>query len=420
MQTVDIFVFHRDLRVNDNKAWNSLIRHSDNSIIPIFIFNPKQIYAKKNSYFSNNAVQFMIESLEDLEKNLYINYYEGNDIEILEKIKKNYKISSIAFNKDYTPFAIRRDKIIEDWCNKNGINLIIEEDYTLFQIGKIRNNNGNSYQKFTPFYKTAIQMSKAIEEPKTVSYNNNIIKTVLKYDKHKYYKKNENIELQGGRIYGLERLKKDMTYYEKERDIPYLESTTKLSPYIKFGCISIREVYYNYSKNTTLIKELIWREFYANIIYEYPHVIGGSFKKKYDKIKWSNDKANFRKWCNGETGYPIIDAGMKQLNEIGWMHNRVRMIVATFLVKDLMIDWRWGEKYFATKLVDYDPASNNGGWQWCASTGTDSQPYFRIFNPFLQAKKYDKNNEYIKKWNPDYNNKEQIIEHSKAIKRKKP
>ena len=207
-----------------------------------------------------------------------------------------------------------------------------------------------------------------------------------------------------------------MGKYHKHRDYPALDSTTKLSAYIKFGCVSIREVYYNYHKNRSLLRELIWREFYANIMYYFPHVIGSNFKKKYDKIKWSNNKDWFDKWCKGQTGYALVDAGMNQLNTTGWMHNRVRMVVAMFLTKDLLIDWRWGEKYFATKLVDYDPASNNGGWQWSASTGTDAQPYFRIFNPEIQTKKYDKNYDYIKKWNPEYKSKTQIVNHQERAK----
>jgi deoxyribodipyrimidine photo-lyase len=190
-----------------------------------------------------------------------------------------------------------------------------------------------------------------------------------------------------------------------------MDRTTKLSAYIKFGCVSIREVYDKLKKNKSVIRELFWREFYANILYNFPHVLGKAFKTRYNKIKWTNNKHWFDLWCQGKTGFPLVDAGMLQLNKTGWMHNRVRMVVAMFLTKDLLIDWRWGEKYFATKLIDYDPASNNGGWQWSASTGTDSQPYFRIFNPDTQLKKYDKNYEYVKRWNPDWATKTPIVDH---------
>lgn len=408
MKDINIFIFRRDLRTVDNLALNALAQQNKTNILPIFIFNPDQIYAKNNSYFSNNAVQFMIESLKSLEKNIFINYYEGNDIEILESLHKKHNIINIAFNKDYTPFAIKRDTNIIKWCNENNINVITAEDYTLYPIASILTKTKQLYQVFTPFYRATLKLK--VAKP-TKNVNIDVLKIVHNFDKNKYYHYNEHLAVKGGRENALQRLKIKMNNYQKNRDYPALDSTTKLSAYIKFGCISIREVYYNYIQNKPLLRELIWREFYANILYQFPHVIGNSFKKKYSKIKWNNNKEWFEKWCNGETGYALVDAGMKQLNTIGWMHNRVRMIVAMFLTKDLLIDWRWGEKYFATKLVDYDPASNNGGWQWSASTGTDSQPYFRIFNPELQIKKYDKNYEYIKKWNPDYANKKKIVDH---------
>ncbi len=413
----NIFIFRRDLRTDDNLALQSLIKYTKNhNILPIFIFNPKQIYAKNNSYFSNNAVQFMIESLKSLEKKCHINYYEGNDIQILDTLRKKYKIKTIAFNKDYTPFAIQRDKEIIDWCKSHDIRVITEEDYTLFQMGSIKNKSGTPYQVYTPFYKTCIKMKNNIIKPSKTS-KINYMKTVTKFNKDKYYQNNEKIAVRGGRENGLMRMKNKFLNYSKARDYPAMDATTKLSAYIKFGCISIREVYYNYINNKALIRELIWREFYANILYHFPHIVKGkSFKQKYDKIKWTNNKEWFDKWCKGETGYALVDAGMKQMNISGWMHNRVRMIVAMFLTKDLLIDWRWGEKYFATKLVDYDPASNNGGWQWSASTGTDAQPYFRIFNPETQIKRYDKDYVYIKRWNPEYKNIKPIINHTERAK----
>jgi deoxyribodipyrimidine photo-lyase len=413
MKDINIFIFRRDLRVVDNLALNALAQQSKTNILPIFIFNPDQIYAKNNPYFSNNAVQFMIESLKSLEKSIFINYYEGNDIEILESLHKKHNIINIAFNKDYTPFAIKRDTNIIKWCNENNINIITAEDYTLYPIASILTKTKKPYQVFTPFYRATLK--EKVAKP-TKNVNIDVLKIVHNFDKDKYYHHNEHLAVKGGRENALQRLKIKMNNYQKNRDYPALDSTTKMSAYIKFGCISIREVYYNYIQNKPLLRELIWREFYANILYQFPHVIGNSFKKKYSKIKWNNNKEWFEKWCNGETGYALVDAGMKQLNTIGWMHNRVRMIVAMFLTKDLLIDWRWGEKYFATKLIDYDPASNNGGWQWSASTGTDSQPYFRIFNPELQIKKYDKNYEYIKKWNPDYANKKKIVDHKERAK----
>ena len=414
---INIFIFRRDFRIHDNLALNSLIKDCGNkNIYPIFIFNPAQIYPNNNPYFSNNCVQFMIESLDDLDKNIHVNYYEGVDIDILTKLSSKYKIKSIAYNKDYSPFAIKRDSIIEEWANKNGIRIITEEDYTLYNMGTIQNNQNKPYQVFTPFYKKSLSL-KVNDVQKLAVKSINVIKNIKKFDKHKYYTANDDLAVRGGRDKALIRLKNVMTDYAKFRDYPGLDKTTKLSAYIKFGCVSIREVYHNYNDAKELQRELIWREFYANILYYFPYVLGNSFKEKYDTIKWTNNKEWFKKWCEGKTGYEMVDAGMNQLNKTGWMHNRLRMITAMFLTKDLLIDWRWGEKYFASKLVDYDPASNNGGWQWSASTGTDSQPYFRIFNPELQLKKYDKEYEYIKRWIPNYEDEtysiEKIVDHKK-------
>ena len=417
---IHIFLFRRDFRIHDNLALNRLVAECGNKgIFPMFIFNPVQIYAKNNPYFSNNCVQFMIESLDDLDKNIHVNYYESSgvsgdgDIGVLKALSNKYKIKTIAYNKDYSPFAIKRDGIIEEWASRHDIRIITEEDYTLYPMGTIRNNKDEPYKVFTPFYKKSLAI-----KVKPVSNGGggslNVIKHIKGFDKHRYYEPNDDIAVRGGREKGLERFKKIMTDYAKTRDYPAMDKTTRLSAYIKFGCVSIREVYYNYKNVKELQRELLWREFYANILYYFPHVLGNAFKEQYDNVKWTNNKEWFKRWCQGKTGYVMVDAGMAQLNKTGWMHNRLRMITAMFLTKDLLIDWRWGEKYFATKLVDYDPASNNGGWQWSASTGTDSQPYFRIFNPDLQLKRYDKDYEYIRTWIPAFETEpaiEKIVEH---------
>ena len=413
---IHVFLFRRDFRIHDNLALNRLVAEcGSGSIFPMFIFNPAQIYAKNNPYFSNNCVQFMIESLDDLDKHIHVNYYESGgsghgsgDIGVFVELSKKYKIKTIAYNKDYSPFAIKRDGIIEKWASEHGIRIITEEDYTLYPMGAIRNNKDEPYKVFTPFYKKSLAI-----KVKPVSgnvLNLNVIKHIKRFDKHRYYEPNDDIAVRGGRDKALERFKKIMTDYAKTRDYPAMDKTTRLSAYIKFGCVSIREVYYNYKNVKELQRELLWREFYANILYYFPHVLGNAFKEQYDNVKWTNNKEWFKRWCQGKTGYAMVDAGMAQLNKTGWMHNRLRMITAMFLTKDLLIDWRWGEKYFATKLVDYDPASNNGGWQWSASTGTDSQPYFRIFNPDLQLKRYDKDYEYIRTWIPAFET-EKIVEH---------
>jgi deoxyribodipyrimidine photo-lyase len=401
---INIFIFRRDLRTFDNTALNKLKTSFPNiKILPIFIFNKKQIDKDINHYYSSNAVQFLFECLDELP---FMNYfYTDNDLYILNDIKKRFQINAIAFNIDYTPFAIKRDKEIKEWCILNNINLIIDEDYTLFKIGNTLKDDNKPYIKFTPYYNKTIK-----KKPSSINTNNSFV--FMKDDNSKSLhdkeisklrpKTNIDIKIRGGRKNALEILNKlknnVFAKYDNERDYPYLDKTTKLSPYIKFGVISIREIYYILPVNHGIIRELVWRDFYANISFYFPYIYGNSFLHKYNNIKWDNNELLFKKWTLGMTGFPMVDAAMRQLNKSGWLHNRCRMIVASFLTKNLFIDWRKGEHYFATKLVDYDPSSNNGGWQWSASTGSDSQPYFRIFSPSAQLKKFDKDCLYVKLW----------------------
>lgn len=402
-----IFIFRRDLRIFDNSALFKLKEtYPTAKILPIFIFNKKQIDKNLNKYYSSNSVQFLFESLEEIP---HLNcYYTDDDLTILNDLKKRFNVKAIAFNKDYTPFAINRDKEIGDWCKENEINCITAEDYSLFKIGSVMKDDNNPYLKFTPFYRKAI-----IKKPEAVK--NTYEKDFIFFDDNKSKNlddlkflrplPNPNLKVNGGRKKGLEILKKVKDNYFKnyddERDYPYLDKTTKMSAFIKFGCLSIREIYFSLPVKHGLVRELIWREFYIYINFFFPHIYGSAYNKKYEKVKWDNNNSFFEKWKAGMTGFPLIDASMRQLNTTGWLHNRCRMIVASFLTKNLFIDWRWGEQYFASKLVDYDPSSNNGGWQWCASTGTDSQPYFRIFAPSAQLEKFDKECLYVKKWVPE-------------------
>jgi deoxyribodipyrimidine photo-lyase len=400
-----LFIYRRDLRVNDNTSLNLIkSKYPQSKILPIFIFNKNQIDEKINKYYSSNAVQFMFECLEELH---FINYYHTlNEIEVIEKLHKKYNFSVIAYNKDYTPYAKKRDLIIEKWANKNNIKIVSEEDYTLHNMGEITKDDKKPYLKFTPFYKKAI-----LKKPRAiVNFNFNFIKDDNSFsykEMEKIYKPkiNDKINVRGGRNNALIIIKTlkngKFNKYDEERDYPYLDKTTKLSAYIKFGCISIREVYYALPLRHGIVRELFWRDFYAIIGYYFPYVFEKSYILKYNNIKWNINNDYLNKWKNGLTGFPLIDAAMRQLNICGWMHNRCRMIVASFLVKNLFINWRSGEEYFASKLVDYDPSSNNGGWQWCASTGTDSQPYFRIFSPSAQLKKYDNECLFVKKWVPE-------------------
>ena len=401
-----LFIFRRDLRTYDNTSLNMVKnKYPKSEILPIFIFNKKQIDENVNKYYSKNAAQFLFESLEELDFMNY--YYTDNDISILDELYKKFKFDVISYNKDYTPYAKKRDNEINLWATNKKIEIITAEDYTLHNMGEITKDNKEPYLKFTPFYKKSI-----LKKPRSLITNKNF--NFIKDDKSLLLtslnsirpKPNKFILVNGGRKNALVILQKlksgKFDNYDNERDYPFLDKTTKLSAYIKFGCISIREIYYTLPITHGIIRELYWHDFYAIITNYFPYVLNGqSFIKKYENIKWNINNDLLEKWKNGLTGFPLIDAAMRQLKICGWMHNRCRMVVASFLVKNLLIDWRKGEQHFAKSLVDYDPSSNNGGWQWCASTGTDSQPYFRIFSPTLQMKKFDNNCDYIKKWIPE-------------------
>ncbi len=418
---MNIFIHRRDMRIQDN---TTLLEMSEKlgEISPIFIFNPQQIYEKNNKYFSNNLVEFLCNSLQDLDKyykkkNIKLNLYEGETISVLNnihnsnKINNKNKIKSLGFNRDYSPFSKKRDKEIENWCKKNNIEFYCLEDMLLSDIESENGLNPSKkkpYVVFTPFMKNLKKYDVREVNTKNVKGSNISIKTNNSIDIEKlgkYYEENENRHVIGSRKEGIKILKniKSFNSYDKERsNLSY--STTNLSAYINLGLLSIREIYYTFREklgnDCGLISELYWRDFYYNILYHFPKVIGKSFKDEYNKVQWSKNKTNLEKWKLGKTGYPVVDAAMTQLNTTGYMHNRGRMIVASFLTKDLQIDWKEGERYFANQLIDYNMSANNGGWQWAAGTGTDAQPYFRIFNPWTQSQKFDSDCSYIKKWLP--------------------
>jgi deoxyribodipyrimidine photo-lyase len=429
---INVFVFRRDLRIEDNLALAELLEESKQSglkVLPIFIFNPDQIDTNKNIYFSNNCVEFMIQCLKEL--NFALNeklcYFYGKDIEILNKLLTKFQIHTVAFNTDYTPYARRRDSEIAKWCNEKDIGMITTNDYNLMPFEDMFTGTKKPYEIFTPFYKKLLLKSKDIAEPvlnkltHSLIYDdheNKILKSIVVKDIDKFYSgvSNKHLAVKGGREEALKIMQRitkgDFANYEKYRDFPALDKTTKLSAYMKFGCVSVREVFYTvrrrYGLNHGLLRELIWREFYSHITYNFPRILQGqingrnhSFKEKYDEIQWGYKQELWDAFVKGRTGFPLVDAGIRQMKTTGYMHNRVRMVVASFLTKDLLIDWRMGEQFFASTLVDYDPSSNSGGWQWASSTGCDSQPYFRIFNSFLQSAKFDPDAQYIKKWIPE-------------------
>ena len=406
-----LFIFRRDFRIVDNNGLN-LLNDKCKNIYTIFIFTPEQV-GTGNKYKSDNSVQFMIESLDELSRaishsggKLYTFY--GHNTNVIADCIKKWDINIVCFNLDISPYARERDTEIIKLCENSKTYIMYDYDYYLHQPGTIVNGTGEPYQKFTPYYEKALK--KKFDAPanaRKIHFKKNETNVPNKISLEQAMKKftniNPNILVNGGREEGIKVLKhaiKSQIHYNKTRN-DLNKTTTQLSAYIKFGCISIREVYKVFRRNTALIRQLIWRDFYANILYSFPHVLGHSLKPKYDKIKWRNNQNWFNAWKKGETGFPVIDAGMKQLNTTGYMHNRARLIVASFLVKILLIDWRDGEKYFATKLTDYDPASNNGNWEWISGSGADSNPYFRIFSPWRQTEEYDPNCEYIKTWIPE-------------------
>ncbi len=413
-----IFIFRRDFRLDDNTGLIKACSESS-KVYPIFIVNLKQV-SNTNPYKSNNAIQFMYESLKELEtlsknKLTVYNATNGSDIKIIKSILKLDKnINKIYMNQDYTPYARHREQEIKDFLEKekSNIELILTEDYTLTPIDSVKTDSGSPYSKYTPYRNKAIKIK--VAEP--VAFENKFFSKLFKLSNGaeenvniltKYFNQNPNLNVHGGRSLGLNIINnsKNFTDYVKNRnDLTY--KTTFLSAYIKFGCVSMREVLYGFKKHlpesSAFFNELYWHDFYAQAIYHYPKVLNGhSMDERFDKIKWSGSVSLFEKWCNGKTGFPVVDAAMKQINTTGYMHNRARMIVASFLVKTLLCDWRWGEKYFAQNLLDYDPSSNVDGWLWTAGGGFDSQPYFRIFNPWTQSEKFDKNAEYIKHWLPE-------------------
>ncbi len=353
----------------------------------------------------------MLESLDDLEQQLKekgakLYYFHGKADEIVEECIKKLDISAIFVNRDYTPYSIHRDQMIEKVCQKHKIEFHSFDDLLLHPPEDTLKKDGKPYTIFTPYFRNASKEPVLLPVSNTAS---NYFKGSIPFAKKPSIKIEKNVvhRLIGGRSEALKVLKKlsSLHDYEKMRDIPAEDHSSHLSAYLKFNVCSVREIHaaicHHLSSRHPLIRSLYWRDFFTTIAFLFPHVFKGPFRSEYADLSWSNDTKLFHRWCEGMTGFPIVDAGMREMNATGFMHNRVRMIAGSFLVKDLHIDWRLGEKYFAQTLIDYDPAVNNGNWQWVASTGTDAQPYFRIFNPWTQQQKFDPDCIYIKRWIPE-------------------
>ena len=419
---VCIFWFRRDLRLNDNAGLYYALRQ-EHAVQPVFIFDTEILEELEDK--RDKRVTFIFHAIEALQKQLIekgasLDVRKGKPITVFKQLLKEYEVKSVYFNHDYEPYARARDKEIYTFLTQNKIEVRHFKDQVIFEKKEILKGDGTPYHVFTPY---ANKWKAQVNEFYLKSY------PVKNYFRNFHQRK--AIPFPSLEEIGFEKAavkfpsgsfdEDTIRNYHKMRDIPSAEGTTRLGVHLRFGTVSIRELA-RLAKdlNPVFLKELIWREFFQTILWHYPDVVTESFKKQYDRIKWRNNEKEFVAWFEGRTGYPIVDAGMRELNETGYMHNRVRMIVASFLCKHLLIDWRWGEAYFAKKLLDYELASNNGNWQWAAGSGCDAAPYFRIFNPTLQTRKFDPQQKYIKKWVPEYgtdNYPPPLVEHEAARKR---
>jgi deoxyribodipyrimidine photo-lyase len=411
---LSIFWFRRDLRLEDNAGLCQALA-SGFPVLPIFIFDTAILDALENK--SDRRVDYIHQALSAINltlKNYHskLSSFYGKPLEIFQQLSQEYDIQAVFCNRDYEPQAIERDTEIYNFFQSQLIPFKAFKDQVIFDKNDIVKNDGTPYTVYTPYAKKWKE-----------------ILTEKDYHIHKadfnHFLKQDFTEIHSLKDIGFKKTDfyfetptleaKIIDEYDKYRDFPALQKTTQLGIALRFGTISIRKcVDFALQHNQTWLGELIWREFFMQILYHFPKVVHQSFKAKYDFIQWRNDEQEFKLWCTGKTGYPIVDAGMRQLNQTGYMHNRVRMIVASFLCKHLLIDWRWGEAYFAEKLNDYDLSANNGNWQWAAGSGCDAAPYFRVFNPALQTEKFDKNFEYIKKWLPEFGTEKYpkpIVEH---------
>jgi deoxyribodipyrimidine photo-lyase len=419
---ISIFWFRRDLRLHDNAGLFHALS-SNNPVVPVFIFDKEIIDDLEDK--KDRRVEFIHLALEEIQQQLVkmhatLDVRYGKPVTIFEQLLNDYNVNTVYTNHDYEPYARERDDAIEKLLQKAGVQFHTYKDQVLLEKNEVMKDDGKPYTIFTPYsrkWKAIVTNKQLASHPTDQNFNafyRQPEKPVITLDQMGFSSTGLPFP---GKEWKAEVIKK----YKEKRDIPAAEGTSRLSVHLRFGTISIRELAREAGRlNESFMNELIWRDFYHMILWHFPQVVGHAFKPEYDKIKWRNNEKEFQAWCEGQTGYPIVDAGMRELNETGFMHNRVRMIVASFLTKHLLIDWRWGEIYFAKKLLDFDLAANNGGWQWAAGSGCDAAPYFRIFNPYLQTQKFDPELKYIRQWVPEFEEltyPRPIVEHEVARKR---
>lgn len=422
MSEISVFWFRRDLRLEDNAGLYHALK-SEANVLPIFIFDKNILDKLENK--TDRRISFIHHALTNLNLQLHklgstLNVFHSTPKQVFKELATKHSILCVYTNHDYEPYAKERDEEIRQFLNKHNIDFKPFKDQCIFEKDEVTKDDGKPYTVFTPYSrKWKLKLNDFFLKPyPTEKY----LKKFLKQNKQNI----PTIKELGfvDTHFDIPSTLPDLGViikYKQQRDFPAIKGTSRLSVHLRFGTVSIRTLAKLALHNSeTWLNELIWRDFYMMILYHFPHVAKNSFKPQYDRVEWRNNEQEFKAWCEGKTGFPIVDAGMRELNTTGFMHNRVRMIVASFLIKDLLIDWRWGEAYFAEKLIDYDLSANNGGWQWAASSGCDAAPYFRIFNPLEQTKKFDPNYEYIKTWVPEYNTPnyvKPIVDHAFARNR---
>lgn len=404
MEKVSIFWFRRDLRLEDNTGLYHAYTQEKN-VLPLFIFDENILEKLEDRddarvTFIHSQISRLSKELVSFDSSILVKY--GRPLEVYRELLETYDIENVYTNRDYEPYAKERDAQIAALLKSKNIQFLDFKDQVIFEKEEVVNGSGDFYKVFTPYSRVWLEkFKKANLQLVSLGKTKNTFLKTIPFPIPSL--EDMGFTPSSIQIPALEINQTLIQKYDQVRNFPAINGTTKLGIHLRFGTISVRKLALEAAKlNDTYLNELIWREFYMMILYHNPQVVDQAFKPAYDHIPWRRSEDDFKKWCEGKTGFPIVDAGMRELNATGYMHNRVRMIVASFLTKHLLIDWRWGEAYFAKKLLDFELSSNNGGWQWAAGTGTDAQPYFRVFNPDSQTEKFDKELKYIKKWVPEF------------------
>ncbi|HBC03586.1 MAG: deoxyribodipyrimidine photolyase [Aequorivita sp.] len=422
-EKVNIFWFRRDLRLDDNVGFYKAL-HGKFPVLPIFIFDPEILNELPKD---DVRVTFIFETLQKMRDELQnhgssIALYHGKPEAIFKKVISEFEVQNVITNHDYEPYAKQRDESIKKFLDGKGIGFYTYKDQVIFEKDEVVKDDGDPYIVFTPYMKIWKNKFKKVYDEK-IYYTNEFLKNLYQNSRMPNLSlSNLGFKKSKIKVPAYDVTPTTIQEYEKRRNFPAADATSHLGPHLRFGTVSIRKMMKKATaeKNEVFWQELIWREFFMQILWHFPETVENAFKKKYDRIEWRNNDAEFKKWKDGKTGYPLVDAGMRQLNETGYMHNRVRMVVASFLCKHLLIDWRWGEAYFAEKLLDYEMSNNVGNWQWAAGCGVDAAPYFRIFNPTTQIDKFDKDYKYIKKYVSEFGTEEypeKMVDHKDARER---